>query len=322
MMNQWLASQSQKKQVTEASMQRKRLGIKEAVNYGDIDTRVIPGKWATGKYPRSPESAANLARRLGDLANVAGGEDIVKAERAAKSLVAKGVGALPMPNPVSTTGVIDDVITAAKRGNDLVAGVIPDEMRVAANERQLFDSKTAQLSRAAKKTAEAERLKLQRNTIKTGGSKLPKALGVASAVLGLAAGANAADIAHGLNPLSVLDSGSLGTDDMMGEPIEFKKPAPKEQKPLPGAQYMYPAKMNENNMMNAWLQSQSQKQQPSTRSMEQKRQGIAITEQLNAEEEAVAKSHKSMLANMVKQYGKEKGTRVFYAKVRELAKKK
>ena len=74
-------------------------------------------------------------------------------------------------------------------------------------------------------------------------------------------------------------------------------------------------------MMNEWLKSQTQKQQPSTRSMEQQRQGIAITEQLNAKEEAVAKSHKSMLANMVKQYGEEKGTRVFYAKVREIAKK-
>jgi hypothetical protein len=75
-------------------------------------------------------------------------------------------------------------------------------------------------------------------------------------------------------------------------------------------------------MMNAWLQSQSQKQQPSTRSFEQKRQGMAITEQLNAEEEAIAKSHKSMLTNMVKQYGSDKGTRVFYAKVREMAKNK
>jgi len=75
-------------------------------------------------------------------------------------------------------------------------------------------------------------------------------------------------------------------------------------------------------MMNAWLQSQTQKQQPSTRSFELQRQGMAITEQLNAKEEAVAKSHKSMLANMVKQYGSDKGTRVFYAKVREMAKNK
>jgi hypothetical protein len=74
-------------------------------------------------------------------------------------------------------------------------------------------------------------------------------------------------------------------------------------------------------MMNEWLKAQSQKQQPSTRSMERQRQGMAITEQLNAKEEAVAKSHKSMLASMVKQHGEEKGTRVFYAKVREIAKK-
>jgi hypothetical protein len=74
-------------------------------------------------------------------------------------------------------------------------------------------------------------------------------------------------------------------------------------------------------MMNEWLKAQAQKQQPSTRSFELQRQGMAITEQLNAKEEAVAKSHKSMLDNMVKQYGEEKGTRVFYAKVREIAKK-
>ena len=74
-------------------------------------------------------------------------------------------------------------------------------------------------------------------------------------------------------------------------------------------------------MMNEWLKAQAQKQQPCTRSFELQRQGMAITEQLNAKEEAVAKSHKSMLGNMVKQYGEEKGTRVFYAKVREIAKK-
>jgi len=74
-------------------------------------------------------------------------------------------------------------------------------------------------------------------------------------------------------------------------------------------------------MMNAWLKSQTQKQQPSTRSMQQQRLGMAITEQLNAQEEKYAKSHKSMLNNMIKQYGEEKGTRVFYAKVREDVKK-
>ena len=75
-------------------------------------------------------------------------------------------------------------------------------------------------------------------------------------------------------------------------------------------------------MMNEWLKAQSQKQQPSTRSMQQQRLGVPITEQLNAQEEAIAKSHKSMLNNMVKQYGQEKGTNAFYASVREMAKKK
>jgi hypothetical protein len=74
-------------------------------------------------------------------------------------------------------------------------------------------------------------------------------------------------------------------------------------------------------MMNEWLKAQTQKQQPSTRSMEQQRQGMAITEQLNAEEEKFANAHKHMLANMIKQYGKDKGTRVFYATVREKVKK-
>lgn len=40
-------------------------------------------------------------------------------------------------------------------------------------------------------------------------------LGIAGAVLGLATGANAADLLHGLHPLSVLDGGSLGTDDVL-----------------------------------------------------------------------------------------------------------
>jgi hypothetical protein len=74
-------------------------------------------------------------------------------------------------------------------------------------------------------------------------------------------------------------------------------------------------------MMNEWLKAQAQKQQPSTRSMQQQRLGMPITEQLNAHEESIAKSHKSMLDNMIKQYGQEKGTSVFYAKVREMAKK-
>jgi hypothetical protein len=74
-------------------------------------------------------------------------------------------------------------------------------------------------------------------------------------------------------------------------------------------------------MMNAWLQSQTQKQQQSTRSFELQRQGMAITEQLNAQEEKFAKNNKHMLASMIKQYGSDKGTKVFYATVREKVKK-
>ena len=75
-------------------------------------------------------------------------------------------------------------------------------------------------------------------------------------------------------------------------------------------------------MMNAWLNAQAQKAELTTTKMQQKRLGIDLNEQLSAEEEAYAKSHKSMMASMIEQYGKEKGTRVFYAKVREDVKKK
>ena len=74
-------------------------------------------------------------------------------------------------------------------------------------------------------------------------------------------------------------------------------------------------------MMNSWLKGQSQKQQSSTRSMELQRQGMAINEQLNAKEEKFAKNNKHMLASMIKQYGEDKGTKVFYATVREKVKK-
>jgi len=75
-------------------------------------------------------------------------------------------------------------------------------------------------------------------------------------------------------------------------------------------------------MMNAWLNAQAQKQELTTTRMQQKRLGVGLNEQLSAEEEAYAKSHKSMMANMIDQYGKEKGTRVFYASVRNAVKKK
>jgi hypothetical protein len=73
-------------------------------------------------------------------------------------------------------------------------------------------------------------------------------------------------------------------------------------------------------MMMAWLQGQAQKQELTTTRMQQKRLGINLNEQLSAEEEAYAKEHKSMLASMIKQYGKEKGTSVFYGKVRKAVK--
>lgn len=75
-------------------------------------------------------------------------------------------------------------------------------------------------------------------------SRILKGLGALGAVLGIAGGASADEIAHGLHPLSVLDSGSLGTDDMMGEPIEFSPPKSKEQKPLPGAEFIFPKNKN------------------------------------------------------------------------------
>lgn len=73
-------------------------------------------------------------------------------------------------------------------------------------------------------------------------------------------------------------------------------------------------------MMLAWLQGQAQKQELTTTKIEQKRQGIGLNEQLSPEEEKYAKEHKSMLASMIKQYGKEKGTSVFYGKVRKAVK--
>jgi len=89
-------------------------------------------------------------------------------------------------------------------------------------------------------------------------------------------------------------------------------------------------------MMREWLAAQSQKRQLTEADMQRKRLGVVqqadektkkghpatragnpnIQEQLNAEEEAYAKEHKHMLSSMVDQYGKEKGTKVFYATVR------
>jgi hypothetical protein len=89
-------------------------------------------------------------------------------------------------------------------------------------------------------------------------------------------------------------------------------------------------------MMREWLAAQSQKRQLTEADLQRKRLGVVqqaeektkkghpathagnpnLQEQLNAEEEAYAKAHKHMLSNMVEQYGKEKGTKVFYATVR------
>lgn len=89
-------------------------------------------------------------------------------------------------------------------------------------------------------------------------------------------------------------------------------------------------------MMNQWLAAQSQKKQITEADMQRKRLGVVqqaeqktkkgysavdasnpnIHEQLNAEEEVYAKQHKHMLSSMIDQYGKNKGTEVFYATVR------
>jgi hypothetical protein len=258
MMNQWLAAQSQKKQVTEASMQRKRLGIKEAVNYGDINFRV-PVDPNTGqpiyseKIPRSPESAANLTRRLETLYKAVGDtENDPRQQRIARMMMSKGVAPEGTGTPEGRMDIRPlgkDLVDEIKAGKPVGAGQLNAETRQFADESQVGRSLAQRERTLAAKQAAANRI---------GGSKLPKALGAAGAILALATGAQA-DILHSLHPLSVLDSGSLGTDDMMGEPIEFKEPAPKQQKPLPGAQYLYPAKMNENNMMKQWLKAQTQK---------------------------------------------------------------
>jgi hypothetical protein len=208
MMNQWLAAQSQKKQVTEASMQRKRLGIKEAVNYGDINFRV-PVDPNTGqpnyseKTPRSPESAANLTRRLGNLAAVAGAPAGIRTplevERAASSLVAKGVAGGRTSDLMArgTAGVIDDLIHTIRQDKDIHAGKVPDEMRDRADNLQKAESRLARTDRRV-----AQEVKLDKNnTIRIGGARpgavsadtLALMAGVGSSVAGgMAAAAPAA----------------------------------------------------------------------------------------------------------------------------------
>jgi len=286
MMNAWLQGQAKKVQVTEAQMQRKRLGIKEGVNYGDINFRV-PVEWDmnTGregpirplydlKAPRSPESAATLTRRLESLYAVAGDKSRsgIDRARAAGSLAAKGVS-------VDNSLDINKIMDAAESGDPVQAGTLHHSDRRAANERQIADSKSAKERRVAARQKAA-------NTI--GGKRLPGALGVAGALLPLAFGASPAEAAEaavqGLNPLSIfgdtpagLGSDKLDHGDHGGEPI-FLPPKPKPRKRLPGDEFIFPAKMNENNMMLAWLQGQAQKQELTTTRMQQKRLGINLNE--------------------------------------------
>lgn len=74
-------------------------------------------------------------------------------------------------------------------------------------------------------------------------------------------------------------------------------------------------------MMNEWLKVQAQKQQLTERSFQQKRLGMAITEQLTPKEEKFAKANRHILSEMVKRYGSDKGTQLFYSSVREQVKK-
>ena len=74
-------------------------------------------------------------------------------------------------------------------------------------------------------------------------------------------------------------------------------------------------------MMNEWLKAQAQKQQLTERSFQQKRLGMAITEQLTPKEEKFAKANRHILSEMVKRYGSDKGTQLFYSSVREQVKK-
>lgn len=65
-------------------------------------------------------------------------------------------------------------------------------------------------------------------------------LGIVGAALGLATGANAADLVHGLNPLSALDGGSLGTDDV----LKYDEDKESDYDP---ARYLKPKQSSQNN---------------------------------------------------------------------------
>ena len=65
-------------------------------------------------------------------------------------------------------------------------------------------------------------------------------LGIAGAVLGLATGASADDTLHGLHPLSILNGGSLGKDDV----LKYDEDKESDYDP---ARYLKPKKSSQNN---------------------------------------------------------------------------
>lgn len=342
MMNQWLAAQSQKKQVTEADMQRKRLGIKEAVNYGDINFRVPidPNTEQTNApRPRSPESAANLTRRLENLYKAVGDtENVGRQQRIANMMLSKGVAPEGTGKPlgIDMNKTEQRLVTAIKAGEPVSAGQLSPGQRKSFDQSQVKMSQAQREETLAAKRAAANRIGGARRGA-VSADTLALMAGVGSAVAGgMAAAAPAAvETMPGLltpppnrtrqqmEKMTNSDAG-LGFNvtpegELEGDPAGLKAVRDRQKKGVSFPTY-YP-QVNENNMMNQWLKAQTQKQQPSTRSMELQRQGMPITEQLNAKEEKFAKEHKHMLANMIKKYGQEKGTRVFYATVREKVKK-
>jgi len=345
MMNAWLAEQAKKAPITEAQIQRKRLGIKEGVNYGDINFRV-PVEPDTGlpiyslTKPRSPESAANLTRRLENLYMALADPKTPSDTRTriANMLMAKGVapegsGRKLRDDPWRHNDVVGDLIKAAGEGKSVSADVLSGQGREMADRRQVQLSKNTRTEALRAKQAAANRI---------GGSKLPKALGVAGPVLGIATGASADDLVYGLNPLSIFGDSPAGLgSELVYEPepdkkvVDWNNPEEWNEKELPSSwapmlRNFEPLATKLSPMLTDFEALGPKLGKPSAKKINEnnirKGQGmplpVRLQEQLNAEEEAYAKSHKSMLAGMIKQYGKEKGTRVFYASVRNAVKKK
>lgn len=293
MMNQWLASQSQKKQVTEASMQRKRLGIKESVNYGDINFRVPidpnTGKpyfgdlaqTTTYKQPRSPESAANLTRRLGNLYNaIANTEDVNRQDRIARMMMAKGVapegtGTIDSSIVHNFTNTGSKLVKTIKDGEPVGAGQLSPNTREFADERQVAMSRNARESRVAAKQATANRIGGARPGA-VSADTLALMAGVGGAVAGgMAAAAPAAldSMAGLLNPppnitrqtmekMTNSDAGlafDVGPDgELVANQAGMKAVRDRQKKGVSFPTY-YP-QVNENNMMKQWLKAQTQKQ--------------------------------------------------------------